>query len=155
MPEKVELADYLSPGAWEISKLMYDAGVSVDMNWACTVSLASLIKVPNAMKNNFQYQSANYSETDIYTKLETDVKAGYPVILGGNGHAFVCDGYQKERVEIKIPHGPHGYDWSTIYIESYHLNWGWDGMWNGWYKSLDTDFGDFSEDTVIVYNIRK
>ena len=58
-----------------------------------------------------------------YTIINPNLDAGCPVMLGIDpiGHAVPCDGY--------------GYDLSTLY---HHLNYGWSGNFNAWYKPCRT-----------------
>lgn len=115
-----------------IATLMYDCGVSVDMNYSVETSgayvIASSSPVTNcaeyALKTYFGYKTslsglerANYSDVTWLTKIESELDAGRPVIYdgfgSGGGHCFVCDGYD-----------------SRNYL---HFNWGWSGYYNGYF----------------------
>ncbi|WP_172918252.1 C10 family peptidase [Capnocytophaga canis] len=158
-----------SGGFNEISKLMRDAGNSVNMNYGCENSGAITSHVANALKSPFSYKSAIYTEHDILSKIENEIKNGYPVILRGGeefifngqsiytgGHAWVCDGYQEVMIEICIKVGRWGYDCHDKIVPSYYMNFGWDGLWNGWYLSpFKGDYGTFDYKNGIIYNIRK
>ena len=50
--------------------------------------------------------------------------SGYSKSIGGKGHAFVVDGYQTGNSPI------------------YHINWGWIGLYNGWYNIDDAYVND-------------
>ncbi len=118
----------------EVARLMHYAGQSVEMEYTLDGSGASLLLVPTALENYFGYVSggkiitgANYyydelgavrtfSEWD--DMLYNELKGGHPFILSGvtsdyYGHAFIIDGYDG-----------NGY---------YHVNWGWDGNYNGYF----------------------
>lgn len=63
-----------------------------------------------------------------------------PVIFSGkdiedNGHSFIIDGCSTEKM--------------------FHINWGWEGNYNGFYKldALITTVGDFSNKPNMIYNI--
>jgi hypothetical protein len=115
-----------------IATLMYQCGVSVDMNYSVESSgayvIASTSPVTNcaeyALKSYFGYKTslsglarANYSDVTWLTKIESELDAGRPVIYdgfgSGGGHCFVCDGYD-----------------SRNYL---HFNWGWSGLYNGYF----------------------
>ena len=166
MPNQVYNSTSSSNGANEISRLMRDAGNSVDMDWDCDGSGAYTQDALNALKNTFGYQSATYS--DNYTNAVSDIQSGFPVILNGgraedwvifkiyrDGHAWLCDGYELAKVEVCLPAGRWGCSWRWVNVHSYHMNWGWNGSWNGWYNGLINSVGDFSYKSGVIYNIRK
>lgn len=166
MPDRIYSSNATSSGANEISRLMRDAGNSVAMDWGCENSGAKTEDATNALKNTFGYQSASYS--DNYTNLIGDIQSGFPVILRGGraedwilfkvytgGHAWVCDGYKLGKVEVCAPAGRYGCDWRWVNTSSFHMNWGWNGSWNGWYSGLRNSVGDFSYKSGVIYNIRK
>ncbi len=108
-----------------IAELIFHCAVSVDMNFSHTGSSASITSSYFALKQNFRYR-AGISETDKNDvedfewklMLKEDLDKGHPVLYrgtddNGDGHAFVCDGYQ-----------------DTSY---FHFNWGWGGYGNGNY----------------------
>lgn len=121
----------------EVSHLMSDCGISVDMNYSTTsVGSTSLISLhsPNpqanaeyALKTYFDYDSSihsinkynnsldNYPDPEWISILKAELDAGRPVLYGAKdtnptngGHAFVCDGYDSN--------------------DFFHFNWGWDGL---------------------------
>lgn len=62
----------------------------------------------------------NRSEIDdneFFNTIYSELSEGRPVIMGGDQHEFVCDGYQSG--------------------DYFHINWGWDGKFDGYYL-LDT-----------------
>ncbi len=107
-----------------VSTLLYHIGVAVDMNYGIDGSAAYSQKV-SQLATFFGYENQIKSlgrnsvglkewETTIYQELAE----GRPVLYSGNpecgdGHAFVCDGYE------------NGY---------FHLNLGWGGYANGYYE---------------------
>lgn len=105
-----------------VAQLMYDAGVSVEMEYGTASdggSGAYTEFVPYALVNYFGYDKAvkhqyrdYYSDEEWAELLYNELAAGHPVIYGGcdndGGHCFICDGY----------------DAST---NKYHFNWGWSG----------------------------
>ncbi|MBR5093064.1 MAG: C10 family peptidase [Bacteroidales bacterium] len=109
-----------------IAYLLQRCGISVDMDYGCGGSSASLSDGRDAMVDDFHYSedARFYRRNDMpnewITKLKNHIDWGFPVIYRGedryeNGHAFVCDGYNSEGL--------------------FHFNWGWadDGL-NGYYS---------------------
>lgn len=115
---------YNDAQAAAVSTLMYAAGVSVNMTYNVYGSGTQSNKVPPALISNFGYDPAcDIYPREYYGLLEWEqmiydnlVNVG-PVYYGGQGdgggHAYVCDGYDRD-----------GY---------FHFNWGWDGLSDGDY----------------------
>ncbi len=126
---------------WFIAKLMYDAGVSVNMSYAADGSGTYSYLVPNALKNYFQYPtSVTHVSMGYLTAWHNTLKAQFdadqPVYYSGHsddgGHAFVCDGYTSDNY--------------------FHFNFGWSGYTNGFWH-LDTVGDGFSQGQAAVINI--
>ena len=115
-----------------VATLMYQVGVSVDMDYSPESSGAYVITdqspVTNcaeyALKTYFGYKSSlkgvqrsSYTQTQWLNLLETEFNAGRPVLYAGfgsgGGHCFVADGYDNNN-----------------YI---HFNWGWGGNYDGYF----------------------
>ncbi len=116
-----------------VASLMFDVGVSVDMEYAAKASGAFSAAVAPALMNYFNYdKNIKYLDHYYYSLGEwTDIiynelAASRPIYYSGssedykNAHAFVCDGYRD------------GY---------FHINWGWGGISNGYFllSVLDPD----------------
>lgn len=108
----------------EVAKLSYHCGVSVDMMWESGGSGSYLERVPYALAHYFGYNPrvastwrTDYTYDEWNQHLITELEAGRPILFSGTseegGHAFVIDGRNSR-----------GY---------YHVNWGWDGYYNGYY----------------------
>ncbi len=108
-----------------VARLMYDAGVSVNMAYSTQSSGSSTEYVPEALIEHFGYDKATrclyrdyYNYADWSGIIYDELAASRPVYYSGVntsasvGHAFVCDGYRD------------GY---------FHFNWGWSGMSNGYF----------------------
>ena len=136
-----------------IGALTYDAGVAVSMSYTAGSSGASISDAANELVDTFQYANAvygaNYSsgwqnltDEQIGKMINTNIDAGYPVILGisgsSGGHAILADGF--------------GTNSGTEY---HHLNMGWAGYDDGWYNmpNLTTSSYNFSAVDEVVYNI--
>ena len=109
-----------------VATLMYQCGVSVDMNYTPTSSgAAGATKVQPALINYFGYQNnatiklrSNYpDDTNWKNLLKIELNSGRPMYYegtgGGSGHAFVCDGYDAN--------------------DMFHFNWGWSGIYNDYF----------------------
>ncbi len=121
-----------------VATLMYQVGVSVDMNYGAAATggsgayvISSQSPVTNcaeyALKTYFGYKNTiqgielrNYSGAAWITLLEAELNAGRPIIYAGfgtgGGHCFVADGFDNNNF--------------------FHFNWGWAGAYNG-YFSID------------------
>jgi hypothetical protein len=115
-----------------VATLMYQAGVSVDMDYSPEGSSAYVISsqspVTNcaeyALKTYFGYKNSLQSIEKVYysqalwiSKLKTEFDSGRPVLyagFGSGGHCFVADGYD-----------------SNDFI---HFNWGWGGYYDGYFQ---------------------
>lgn len=116
---------------YAIAKLMRYCGQSVKMDYdtyANGGSGAYTSSVARALINSFGYdKDVRYIRKDKYTAeawdeiLYNELASGRPVIMegrnssGSSGHAFICSGYH-------------------VGTGLYYFNWGWDGVFNGWYS---------------------
>jgi len=129
----------------ELARLLYHAGVSVNMGYSPTGSGANSESVPSAMKNKFRYQSANYRNKSTYTTtnwnnlLKGNLDNKYPIYYSGSGsqggHAFNIDGYQG--------------------TDHFHFDWGWSGYYNGYYylNNLNPGSNTFNNWQAAVVDI--
>lgn len=108
----------------EVAKLSYHCGVSTDMAWAPGGSGTYLERIPYALVHYFGYNPrmgsvfrSNYNYYEWNDLIMNELQAGRPVLFSGasdsGGHAFVIDGRNAQGF--------------------YHVNWGWDGYYNGYY----------------------
>jgi len=146
----------------DVAQLMFDCGVSVEMNYGVRSSGAWVISSKSgsthcteyALKTYFGYpgslsgkQRQNYSDVNWINLLKTDLDAGQPIIYagygGGGGHCFVADGYDNNN-----------------YI---HFNWGWGGSSDGYFqinalnpKSLGSGGGSggFNSDQQAILGVK-
>jgi len=146
-------------GSAETSRLMRNIGDAVGMDWGCIESGVATIKARDALVNTFGYSSyASYIDYNI-TTLVAQLDAGKPVILRGRGtggHAWVCDGYKRNRyVTIHNPGTYYEYEtytFSPIYL---WMNWGWGGTSNAWflYNDFTPSIYNFNTDNKMIINI--
>ena len=125
MPDEL---DSSSPQAKidEVAKLMLYCGQATDMNYAPNGSGAFSYLIPDRLPKYFGYPSTmHYLYREAYNEHEWDsllVKEllnNQPVIYTAYtnvplGHTFICDGYDGNGL--------------------FHINWGWNGVGNGYYR---------------------
>ncbi len=116
-----------------LATLMYQVGVSIDMNYSPQSSSAWVIEnspMPQAcseyaLKNYFGYKNTlqgverkNYTTTQWLDLLKTELNAGRPILYAGfgtgGGHCFVADGYDNNNF--------------------IHFNWGWGGDYDNFFQ---------------------
>ena len=135
----------------EIATLLYQAGVSVNMNYAADGSGAFSADVPWSMATYFNYDQAtikfvnktDYTNTTWIALLKSELDASRPVYYSGTtaaneGHAWVCDGYRNSD-------------------NKFHMNWGWSGSSNGYYAVTGTIVAggySFTKNFGIVYGVK-
>ena len=119
-----------------IAGFLRDCGYKLGMNYGAGGSSAGDDDAEKALK------AFGYDENTIDLRhkwitsgwtnmLRTNIDNGQPVyycgyskVIGGKGHTFVVDGYQTGNSPI------------------YHINWGWKGLYNGWYNIDDAYIND-------------
>ena len=129
-----------------VAQLMLDVGVAVEMEYTRSGSAAYTEHCPYALVNFFGYdKGVRHVYRDVFPESEWEemlyheLDEGRPVLYGGtddgNGHCFVCDGY----------------DAST---DMYHFNWGWTS--SGYCKlNVITTIGyTFDQDQDMVIGIQ-
>ncbi len=104
------------------------------------------------------FQNAGYSSggdlINFYDNLESLrglLRAGTPFILVGTtcdtcmgeAHIWVCDGYQYSMYyEEENPGGGKASFCTGYGYELFHVNWGYEGRWDGWFGSHDFTNGN-------------
>ena len=133
-----------------VATLMSACGVSVNMGYGAWLSTASNYYVLPAFTEYFQYDAKFINRetmplTDWETLVYTELENARPIYYSGanssmEGHAFVCDGYSHDGL--------------------FHINWGWSGYLDGYYRLGVLDPYDdgidngYSGGETIVYGIR-
>lgn len=136
-------------GSDDVATLLFDCGLSINMNYDDGGSGAYNFDASTALKKNFSL-NAYYYDRDYYTASDwmnlvyEQLSHHNPVIYGGqsyvdgnaSGHSFVIDGYREDGLV--------------------HVNWGWDGLGNGYYDIallnpvVSTDSMSFSNQQDMV-----
>lgn len=107
-----------------VAKLMFDCGVATNMDYSPSGSGAEDKKIGKALVQNFNYDKgirllhkSFYSTEEWNDIMKSELDASRPVVYGGvsglEAHEFVCDGYNTDGL--------------------FHINWGWNGMSNGYF----------------------
>lgn len=134
-----------------IAGFLRDCGYKLDMNYGANGSSASDNNAVNTLKafgydeNTINLRS-KWNTSGWTNMLRTNIDNGQPVYysgwsksVGGDGHAFVVDGYRNGNSPI------------------YHINFGWGGYADGWYNIDDAYVNDslhFDHSQKAIFGIR-
>jgi len=150
----------LTSGSSETSALLAEIGDEVNMDYDCNSSSASTSAARNALVNDFDYSSSAAYVVADGTTIVLQIDNEWPVIMrgsgSGGGHAWVCDGYRRNRhIQIHNPGTPYEYETSFITDFYLYMNWGWGGYCDGWflYNLYNPNGSNYSSNTYIIKNI--
>jgi PKD repeat protein len=118
------IPDYLTDYNIDVQTLCYHCGVSVEMYYGPNGSGAASENVGYALNTYFDYATTmqyiykdEHNEDEWKQILKDEIDNLRPIHYSGfsetSGHAFICDGYDGDNY--------------------FHFNWGWDGLFNGYY----------------------
>lgn len=127
-------------------------------DYDCEGSSGTMNKTLSTLRNLGYSNSTKltYSGTSNYIAVTNELRANRPVIFsGGNkgswfifpvykgGHEWVCDGFNESYI---CGNG----------LLSLHMNWGWGGIYDGWYSFSGFNPGsmDFNYKSEVIINIR-
>ncbi len=106
-----------------VGDVVFDVAISLFMDFEPDGSTSNVNRIPTSFANYFRFTSLykdRYS-SGFWSMLDSNMENGKPAVLAVSGapggHSVVCDG-------LKIEDGDY----------FYHLNMGWWGVSNGWYK---------------------
>lgn len=145
-----EYSTYSKEQGNAVAELMFSCGASVEMNYNYTESGAPGANIAPALINNFNYQNTakyvvrtDFTSEEWHTIIDNELQNGRPVIYDSFnqeltfGHSYIVDGIDKDGL--------------------YHINWGWDGNYDG-YFALDAlkpgDGRDISYEQDMTYGIQ-
>ncbi|MBE6332353.1 MAG: hypothetical protein E7070_08635 [Bacteroidales bacterium] len=107
-----------------ITPLLVRLGRAVKADYGIEGTASGIVQVHRAMVDEFGFSvrarvcDSNLTERELLQGVYLDLRRGQPSVLCGCGHLFLCDGYYR------------GY---------YHLNMGWSGNFDGWYRFIAPD----------------
>lgn len=142
-----EHQDYSAEQAEEVAKLMYHCGVATDMKWGNT-STTGNINALKALTSYFDYNKYMHAESrDVHSPREfrdillNELNNGRPILYWGKnsrlaGHYFICDGF----------------DTNT---GMFHFNWGWGGLYDGYYTLSAVDSSGDANKPVMTYSTQQ
>jgi Peptidase C10 family/Spi protease inhibitor len=114
----------------EVAQLLFHVGVALRMDYGPSESGAYSSDVPDALTDYFRYatnasclQRGGYTG-DWLSLMRGQINASQPMYYSGGGHAFVLDGYEG--------------------TEYFHINWGWGGLYDGYFYLDDLTPGSYS-----------
>ncbi|MES2286075.1 MAG: C10 family peptidase [Bacteroidota bacterium] len=126
----------------DVAKLLFHAGVSINMGYTANSSAAFTTAVRTALVNKFKYATtaqnitkSSYTNTQWENLIRTELDAQRVVIINGHdpvanaGHAFIADGYQGTN--------------------SFHINWGWNGSSDGYFLLTALSPSTYSFNTSV------
>lgn len=120
--------EYSEAAGAAVANLMYAVGVACQMNYHPSGSGAPDMAAGQGLVRNLGCdRSLRVENRDFYTDREWDemiygqLASGRPMVYTGAskdvGHAFVCDGYERQEDR-----------------NYYHINWGWSGNGDGFFE---------------------
>lgn len=125
------------------AQLCYVLGTTSYLNYAASTG-GHINTAASAMYSQYELLSDYTTKTSVTQKeweklLFNELVAGRPIMCSGSGnggHAFVCDGYDRNT-------------------KLYHFNFGWGGDGDGYYPVDDSSaaMGGYNEDQTVVYKI--
>lgn len=133
----------------QVGRTVRHAADLLDSDMKCDGTSSTIEKIAEVLKSDFNYSRYAVECFDA-TKALNSLKNDCPVIvrgrdywIGGEGHAWVIDGYRRyitgTRIyeQWKTPWGDiQSYDVSDPILrthEYFYHNWGWDGAYNGYF----------------------
>jgi len=130
-----------------VATLLYHCGVAVNMVYGPTASTSHSDNIVSALSQYFRFpatveyiEKSYYTTTEWHEILQGELDEGAPFFYGASGsyggHVFVCDGYRDDNY--------------------YHIVWGWNGSYDGWFKigSFNPGPYDFNNNHAAIIGIR-
>ena len=107
-----------------VALLMNDVGIATNMQYTDRISGTQSYMAERALRNYFDYDAAlvtrfDEGEDNFIEIVKKELRNGFPLYISGDsrsggGHAWVCDGFDKE--------------------DMFHMNFGWNGQADGYYS---------------------
>lgn len=141
---------YTQTQADAVALLMNDVGIGSEMEYGVDASGVVVSKMPRFLIENLRYDPSTMGyvardgyEGDWFELLFDELDACRPIIYAGRpsegaGHVFVIDGYDSNQM--------------------FHVNWGWNGVYNGWFDLSRlipaSNAGDYTYEQRALYGIQ-
>ena len=124
-----------------VATLLYQCGISVNMDYGINGSNANSANVPDALIRYFYYSRQLHRDKKgtnnaaWLAKLKDCLDLHRPIYYSGQGHAFVCDGYDSDDL--------------------LHFNWGWGGNGDGYFAlgNLNPIGYSFNNNNYAIFDI--
>lgn len=133
-----------------VAQLMYASGAAAEMQYGYGASGSFIYLAASGMIDYLKYdRGMEYLESKWFQAIDewdeicySELSEGRPILYGGENdkmhtrHAFVLDGYSEEGL--------------------YHINWGWGGENNGYFKLADFSYpgGNYRLNHAMVRGIK-
>lgn len=133
--------NFYNPRNAALDTLMRRVGYAICSDYAYESTSSSPRNFKRALVRNFGYSPAMFlanshrvNEYTMVNLIRNDLNQGCPCILTGGHHVFVCDG---------------------MYADFLHLNMGWGGSYDGWYRFpiVRKDINEYSFITSALLNV--
>ena len=153
-----------------------ELGDKMNCNYGADESLTNIDDACSVLRS-FGYKNCKVEDQkSYYTYWEDQLNNNWPIFMRGSnsdgkGHAWVCDGYMDSSVhddcEVMILYrtnmdytGNPFYlsiyrGWSNNIQMSFHMNWGWGGVNDGyWNVYQDFDFPNNRKNIIDIYPVQ-
>ena len=144
MMDRYRAQESISAQRRAVGDVAFDAAISLYMDFESDGSTSNVNRIPTSLAHYFRFTSLYKDRytSGFWSLLDSNMANKKPAILAisgtPGGHSVVCDG-------LKIEDGNQYY---------YHLNMGWWGVSNGWYKIRGSfNAGGYSVIDGAVMNI--
>ncbi len=128
--------------------ISFHTATALDMDYESTGSTSNINRIPSAAGSYFRFsghhQYSNWS--NFWTRMQENLQNGHPVPIAidatnGSGHAPAVDGYRYNVGDAQ----------SDYY---YHLNMGWYGSSNAWYRIRGSfSAGGYTSVSAAVFDL--
>ncbi len=147
MPNKIGVINPSEEEINAVATLLFHCGIGAHMRYGSIGSMANTNYMVSALTTYFRYESdvryverSNYSNSVWLEMMKTELDSLQPFCYGGSGpqggHAFLCDGYRDD--------------------DYFHVNWGWEGSYNGYFllSAMSPGPYSFNSEQAAVIGIR-
>jgi hypothetical protein len=134
-----------------VSKLMYNCAIASESEFGVDGTSSGSFYAFVGLSQYFGFdkrymrfiQKKNYTDKEWERIIVKEIDEKRPVIYGGDaddaGHQFICDGYNNTA-------------------GTYSINWGWDGLYNGYYRLTSLKAGsmpNYKDDQEMLIGVQE